>query len=346
MASTATAERGECVLGGCVVEGGEPDLGCPACGERFQSADLARTVPLLEYLREFNRKERFFLVGWALSNPGFALGDTFRSELQQQLGLDVEIPGDAFVAMDYHLEWLYASLILAANGGDRGPHPNPPCVAVIDSDPTAVVPLILGNQEDIDLFIAFEAEEKTYLLLIEAKGATGFTNNQLTSKVRRLTAMFADPQVACLPLDPRFVIASPREPQGIVTAGWQNWMLREGKPWWIRMPFPTQALMVTRCDAQGNPSALGTNWTVVDVRYEPSDRGKARAAPVGMSRPFNSISEVAIGQQVTYVSTVTGAVQIGTARRIDPEQNRVLVRRPNGSSGWMLLQTIGRRTSV
>jgi hypothetical protein len=65
-----------------------------------------------------------------------------------------------------------------------------------------------------------------------------------------------------------------------------------------------------------------------------------------MSRPFNSISEVAIGQQVTYVSTVTGAVQIGTARRIDPEQNRVMVRRPNGSSGWMLLQTIGRRTSV
>jgi hypothetical protein len=179
---------------------------------------LKQLPPVVSSLQKFNRKERFFLVGWALDNPAFTLGESFRTTLRDQLELGVEVPSNAFVAMDFHLEWLFAGLLLAANGGDRGPHSNAPSVAGRNSIPGTATPLSLGNQEDIDLLIAFETEGKTHLLLIEAKGATGFTNEQLGSKVRRLSAIFADPQIATLDLDPRFVIASPREPRGIITS--------------------------------------------------------------------------------------------------------------------------------
>ena len=56
---------------------------------------------LIDQLKRFNRKERFFLVGLALGNPDFKLSDAFRSSLHDLLG--VSIPADAFVAMDYHL---------------------------------------------------------------------------------------------------------------------------------------------------------------------------------------------------------------------------------------------------
>jgi|SRR5579864_1436823 len=302
----------------------------------------ASTTPtLIDYLRQFNRKERFFLVGWALGNPAFTLGESFRSVLQKHLQLVVGIPGDAFVAMDYHLEWLYAALRLASNGGKAGPFPNPPQVSVGGFDSASSVPLVLGNQEDIDLLIGFVSGDRTYLLLIEAKGATGFTNKQMLSKVRRLTAIFNDPSLSELKLEKRLIIASPLEPSKLVTADWQPWMLRDSspkKPWWIPMEFPKQALAVSRCDAGGHPSAQGTYWTVVQV-------GKTLPVPPatasGMGSAIASISQVSTGQQVTYRSTVNGQVEIGTVLKVDTAGNRLLVKRPNGTSGWMLLRTCG-----
>jgi hypothetical protein len=67
----------------------------------------------LTALRAFNRKERFLLVQWALDRPGFALGGGFRNKLEQACGLDLS--GEAVVAMDYHLDWLYAALMWASD---------------------------------------------------------------------------------------------------------------------------------------------------------------------------------------------------------------------------------------
>ena len=53
---------------------------------------------LIEILRQFNRKERFFLIGQALGNREFSLDARFRKELGDEIG--VEIPGNAFVALD------------------------------------------------------------------------------------------------------------------------------------------------------------------------------------------------------------------------------------------------------
>ena len=50
---------------------------------------------LIEILRQFNRKERFFLIGQALGNEAFSLAERFRQELGEVIG--VKIPGNAFV---------------------------------------------------------------------------------------------------------------------------------------------------------------------------------------------------------------------------------------------------------
>ncbi len=61
---------------------------------------------LITLLRQLNRKERYYLVAQALGIREFRLGDDFRGQLAAVVGR--EIPQDAFVAMDYHLNWLHA----------------------------------------------------------------------------------------------------------------------------------------------------------------------------------------------------------------------------------------------
>ncbi|MBI4301278.1 MAG: hypothetical protein HY664_01570 [Chloroflexi bacterium] len=69
-------------------------------------------LEIIANLRLFNRKERFFLVGMALGNPKFKLIEQFRNQLNDKLGLFV--PEDAFAAMDYHLDWIYAQSFYVA----------------------------------------------------------------------------------------------------------------------------------------------------------------------------------------------------------------------------------------
>ena len=68
-------------------------------------------MTLMEHLESFNRKERFFLVGNALGNPDFQLSTDFQTKLNTAFGIPP--PNSAFVAMDYHLDWLHASPFLA-----------------------------------------------------------------------------------------------------------------------------------------------------------------------------------------------------------------------------------------
>jgi len=69
---------------------------------------------LMEHLESFNRKERFFLIGDARGNRAFQLSADFRARLSEAFG--IEPPSSAFVAMDYHLDWIHASLFLTQQG--------------------------------------------------------------------------------------------------------------------------------------------------------------------------------------------------------------------------------------
>ena len=200
---------------------------------------------LIEHLRSFNRKERFILLREALGSD--ALGDAFRRRLGDSIGK--EVPAGAFVAMDYHLDWLQMALYLA-----RTPDP-PPRIRKQD---------VLGkgpgdfnaNQMDVDLLVAFDEGATTHLVLIEAKMETGWTNRQMCKKAKRLRQIFGDPPDRSL-ADPCFVLLSPRRPQRLETNDWPGWMTRGGKPVWMTLPRPSGLRKVTRCAPDGHPSADG-----------------------------------------------------------------------------------------
>ena len=120
---------------------------------------------LIKILESFNRKERFYLLTYALGlsqdckEPTLKLGKPFREALECKLL--VRIPEDkVFVATDYHLNWIHASLY-AASCGDKMP-----------SSISGRDYLIQDSQQDVDLLMAFQTGAKYHLIFVEAKGYT------------------------------------------------------------------------------------------------------------------------------------------------------------------------------
>ena len=198
---------------------------------------------LIEHLRSFNRKERFILLRRTLGRDTFQLDGSFRERLGQELG--VTVPVDAFVAMDYHLDWLQMALYLTERPSTgRPPIENPNHE------------LFEANQRDIDLLVAFDDNATTHLVMLKAKVETGWTNRQLDRKADRLCRIFGDPSRTDL-AKPHFVLLSPREPERIDPAAWPGWMTSGGKPRWMKLPRPEDIRKVTRCTADGRASAAG-----------------------------------------------------------------------------------------
>lgn len=196
-------------------------------------------------LRSFHRKERQLLLSEVLRREEdeevFRLGDGFRERLGVEIGVAVH-PG-AYVAMDYHLDWLGVALRLAAASGPPEPIPNDGWFK--------------ATQEDIDLLVAFRDEDETHVVLIEAKGVTGWNNAQLASKAERLRRIFGDGPGFGL-ATPHFVLMSPKRPVRIGMSDWPGWMCRpDGKPHWLELSLPGGLRKATRCDADGNDTAEG-----------------------------------------------------------------------------------------
>ena len=195
---------------------------------------------LIGHLRSFNRKERFILLSDALGRE--YLGEDFRQRLGDCIG--VTVPADAYVAMDYHLDWLQMALYLADEPEPKG--------RIRNDD------LVAGNQEDADLLVAFEGESTTHLVLVEAKVETGWTNKQLKSKAERLARIFGEDRPGAHLTTAHYVLASPRPPsENVSTDGWPSWMTRQGRPLWMELKRPPGLRKVTRCDENGRPSASG-----------------------------------------------------------------------------------------
>ena len=204
---------------------------------------------IIKYLRSFNRKERFFLIGPALGNPAFRLDSAF----SQQLGITfaLELPSDVFVAMDYHLDWIYVSAYLSQEGVNAsGQHPN-------------TAGLVSGNQEDVDLIVAFYAGETTHVIMLEAKAETAWANKQADSKAKRLTALFWEKDDAFPQLCPHFCLMSTRPPRQLMTDRWPSWMRSPGgAPLWMELPVPHGRRKLTRCDVSGKRAKDGGYFKV------------------------------------------------------------------------------------
>lgn len=217
---------------------------------------------VIDYLKRFNRKERFILLSHVLGQKDervFCLNRDFAKKLGCKLKLQNPIPCDAFVAMDFHLDWLQMALYLA----DRG-----------DSLPQ-IIPneedrLVKASQEDVDLLIAFKDEgtKKTHLVLIEAKADTGWDNDQIESKAERLELIFNKNPHGTDLVKPHFVLMSPRMPKKIKTHKWPDWMKAEGESsiLWLELPLRDGLLKVTRCDEKKNDTENGGHLFISEYK--------------------------------------------------------------------------------
>ena len=209
---------------------------------------------VIEFLRQFNRKERFILLDHVLGAQGaevFRLSPGFRGELGKELGLNV--PKNAFVAMDYHLDWIQMALYFAGHGTripeERIPNQN----------------LFKANQRDVDLLIAFNergVSNPTHIVMIEAKADTSWNNKQLKKKAARLKLIF-DKNPYCRDIvKPHFVLMSPGGPterRRIDVGAWPSWMRgKETSPaHWLKLPLRDGLVKVSRCNASGRDDEHG-----------------------------------------------------------------------------------------
>jgi len=127
---------------------------------------------LVDRLQSFNRKERYWVIRNALGTEGqpLPLSPQFRETLQQAVNRPV--PENAWWGMDYHLNWLFATALLL---NDPEQHSG-------ENEISEKLFLIEGNQEDVDLIVAFE---KT-MIVLEAKCTGSWTSKQNDSKTERL----------------------------------------------------------------------------------------------------------------------------------------------------------------
>ena len=205
---------------------------------------------LIEHLESFNRKERFILLNRALGQDRFSLDRRFRQELGTKIGTDVR--PDAFVAMDYHLDWLQVAMWFRE-------YDDVPTDSYHKMCRDQHGDLIEGTQEDIDLLVAFDDRENpnlVRLVLIEAKGDTSWDKKQLCSKARRLARTFGPEPVAAVL--PTFVMMSPKEPsqeklEKLGKDTWPHWMLKTGGTEVVHLDLPLapHLLKVTRVGREG-----------------------------------------------------------------------------------------------
>ena len=206
---------------------------------------------VIKYLKQFNRKERSILLTYVLrgdpqAEEVFLLNDRFKKELGDELG--VEIPDDAFVAMDYHLDWLQMALFLGVQS----------CSVERETISNSNPQLFEANQRDIDLLIAFEETEQNriHIVLIEAKAGTDWVNDQLEKKAARLKAIF-DKKQGGVKVKPYFVMMSPRPPPDRINAvSWPDFVMSSRRHW-LELPLCDGLRKVRRCKAEGNGDEVG-----------------------------------------------------------------------------------------
>ncbi|WP_421189019.1 hypothetical protein [Aeromonas enteropelogenes] len=210
---------------------------------------------LIKNLKSFNRKERFYLVGQMLGNPEFRMDDKQLDEISALIG--IKIPTEYFAAMDYHLDWIYASLFLTKNDAGKAFKRNR-----IENNGIKIDYQISGTQEDVDFLLAFvDHENTTHIVMIEAKGDSYFSNAQLNSKNKRFKAIFGNedtwPNVR-----PHFLLCSPKEPQKINIEEPAYFIFKNSKLPWLELDMGNGKNKITRCNENKKPSNNGEHWKV------------------------------------------------------------------------------------
>lgn len=219
------------------------------------------TASLVDLIESFNRKERHILWEQATVESGQAqLSQTFKDKLA---ACGIDVPDRHIVAVDFHLDWLYGALLAHAEAlSSRDPSQAHPIPEASRPEKRAY----RGNQEDIDLLIAFEQEGQPWVVMVEAKGFTSWGKSQMESKVARLRAIRSDP--ALRPeVEMRLILASFEKWQKL-PLNWREWGIhaREGvapEPHFLQLEKPQDRLKPEECDASGKKSKGGGHVHIV-----------------------------------------------------------------------------------
>jgi hypothetical protein len=198
-------------------------------------------MTLVKALEQFNRKERYWLLRDCLGEQ--YLCPNFREKLSQTLG-GLDIPHNAWWAIDYHWDWLFGAITRLAN--ETGAIPNHPKANENQK-------LIDGNQQDVDLIVAFN---KT-IILVEAKVDTSWSNEQYKSKCGRFKIFenFLSQRQDTLPekIDAHFLLTSPRKSKN----------LEADHVWFQLLSFkPEEHVRIVRCDGNQKPTKTGKYFSV------------------------------------------------------------------------------------
>ena len=207
----------------------------------------AATQSLVRSLQEFNRKERYWLARYAVGQPFLTLSKRFRQNLGAAISTSerqVQIPECAWWAIDYHIDWLVGALRLEAAPDEVGPFLNGG--------------EITGTQQDIDLLVAFNRT----IVLVEAKGATAWNNEQLRSKRERLNLVHGLAEQSAVSM--YLVLASPGKPQKLDHADWPDFgKLPDGAPYHITLPMEPPSPLGFRLVTRGSKGSKSWGYAWV-----------------------------------------------------------------------------------
>ena len=199
---------------------------------------------LIETLKSFNRKERYHLVKQILGLGEFRVGEGFKRMLKQ-CQFNLNIPENHFAAMDYHLDWIAASLISFYK-------PN----SIYDNKKQ----LITANQEDVDFIICYLDNRIYHIVLIEAKLYARWSNSRMASKANRLKRIFGEEGNDWKGVVPHFMLVSPHPKPKNLKVDWPYWMLNNGEINWIELKVTENLQKVIRCNENGKPDKNGKCW--------------------------------------------------------------------------------------
>lgn len=220
---------------------------------------MSRTIAAL---RSFDRKERFAVLREALGfDPEIPrLAPRFREKLNDSIDKTrtIRCPKHAYLAMDYHLDWIEMALHRAM---EKKTGPARPFSR-------HRFPEVNRTQKDVDLLIAFDRKTAgavtTHLVLIEAKAYLGWDNPQLDEKAERLGNIFGDEGDMWSFARPHFILMSAKRFQRIQAHNWPKWMRDGNDVNWLDYDLPNR-LKITRCTEKGDSSKTGSHLVIKRV---------------------------------------------------------------------------------
>lgn len=197
-------------------------------------------------LIEFNSKERYYVVERVFRQRNEELIPTSDFAAALSECLKIQVGAITFAAIDYHIDWLAASLALVRSDPSQGVHRIRTRAKTGARDITATI-------QDLDLLVVAKAARSTQVFMLEAKGIEGFDRSQLEKKLDRLVLLFGQDGRSVAGFEPHFSLLSPKEPsRRLRCETWPEWALRsDGRPNWMPLDMGGHKSAVVRCDPDG-----------------------------------------------------------------------------------------------